>query len=181
MGLDQVKEEIMSKAKQDAVVLLKEGKDEADSIMKKAEGKVKESKEKIDSELNKLHESINKKEIAASELEIKKMFLEEKKKAVENVFSEVQKKIDDLSGKQREQHIKKLIEKAKKEIDVRYIYCSKKDKELIHDFEALEEDISGGIIAENENKDVRVDYSYETLLESIKEEYLQELGKVLFG
>jgi len=181
MGLDQVKEEIISKAKQEADVLLKEGKDEAARIMKDAEEKAKQSKAKIELELEKLQESIKKKEIAASELEIKKMFLEEKKKAVENVFSEVRKKINDLSGNKREEHIKKLIEKAKKELDVKYIYCSKKDVNLIHDFEAIEEDISGGVIAENENRDVRVDYSYETLLESIKEKYLQELGKLLFG
>lgn len=181
MGLEKVKEEIISKAKQEADVLIKEGRDEAERIMKNVEEKIKEKKGEIYLELKKIKESINNKEIASSELGIKKMFLEEKKRAVENVFSEVRKKIETLSDKKREEHIKNLIEKAKEEIDVKYIYCNNQDKKFIQDFEVKEGEILGGVIAENEGRDVRVNYSYETLLEGIKEHYLQDLGKVLFG
>jgi len=181
MSLEKVKEEIISKAKQNAEAILKEGRDESAEIMKKAEEKIKENREKIKDELKKIEAAIKKKEIASSELEIKKLFLEEKKRAIENVFDEAKKKIKALSENKREEHIKRLIEKAKKEIDVSYIYCNKKDKGFVEDFEVEEREILGGVIAENSNRDVRVDYSYETLLEGAKEKYLQDLGKVLFG
>ena len=39
----------------------------------------------------------------------------------------------------------------------------------------------GGIIAENGEKTIRVNYSFETLLESVKEAELQNISKILFG
>ena len=42
-------------------------------------------------------------------------------------------------------------------------------------------DIAGGLVAENKEKTVRVDYSFETLLDGIKENELQNISKILFG
>ena len=39
----------------------------------------------------------------------------------------------------------------------------------------------GGLIAENKEKTIRVDYRFETMLESIKEKELQGINKLLFG
>ena len=41
-------------------------------------------------------------------------------------------------------------------------------------------DMSGGLIAETEEGDVRVDYTYEEILQDIKEKSLQHLGGILF-
>ena len=108
------------------------------------------------------------------------MFLEEKKKAIETVFEKVRENLVSLKAPKRKEHIKRLVEKAKKEIDVKYVYCNKTDKKPMGAIKTQEAEILGGIIAENKKKDVRVDYSYETLLEDIKEKYLQDLGNKLF-
>ena len=181
MGLEKVKEEIISKAKLNANALIKEGRDEFARMMKDTEEKVKKSKEKIVEELKKIQDNIKKKEIASSELEIKKSILEEKKRAIEDVFKEVRNRINSLNDKKREEYVKKLIEKAKKEIDVKYIYCNKKDGKFVSGFKVEETEILGGIIAENEGRDVRVDFSYDAILEGLKDNYLQDLGKILFG
>lgn len=180
MGLDKVKEEIIRKAKEQAEAIITEGREEAEKIAKEAEGKIKENKEKIEAELKKTGISIKKKGIASAELEVKKILLQEKKRAIENIFEEVKNKLAALNDKKREEYIKKLIEKAQKEINVKYIYCNKKDRKFIKDFEVEETDILGGLIAENEKRDTSVDYSYETILENIKEKHLQGIGKVLF-
>ncbi len=181
MGLEKVKDEIMAQAKERAEEIISEGRKEADSILKDAKSKINEQQKKMEEELKKTKDNIAKKENASSELEVKKMFLEEKKKSIETVFKEARKKLKELKNTQREKHIKKLLDKAMKELDVKYVFCSKKDSKFVKGFKVEEAEILGGIIAENEKRDVRVDYSYETALENIKEKHLQGVGKILFG
>ena len=75
----------------------------------------------------------------------------------------------------------KLLEKAKNDIEVEKIYCNKKDLKLLKEFNAEAMDMTGGLIAENKDGTVRVDYSFDTMLQTIKENELQSINKVLFG
>ena len=70
---------------------------------------------------------------------------------------------------------------AKNDIEVAKIYCNKKDLKVLKDFKAEAADITGGLIAENKEGTVRVDYSFDTMLQNIKENELQSINKVLFG
>ena len=49
------------------------------------------------------------------------------------------------------------------------------------EFNAKAVDIIGGLIAENKDGTVRVDYGFDTMLQNIKENELQSINKVLFG
>lgn len=181
MGLEKVKEEILDKANKTAEKIKRSANKEAEDIKKRSEEEISELKSGLKKELKKIENTIKKKELASSELEIKKMLLQEKKNAIEKVFSEAEKKLEGLDSKKREIHIIKLLSKVKDEVDVKYIFCNKKDKEFVKGYKIEDSDILGGIIAENEERNVRVDYSYDTLLEGMKEKHLQDLGKILFG
>ena len=124
---------------------------------------------------------INRQETASAELESKKLILEAKKEAIESVFEEARKRIEKLSGKQREDCMNRLLEKAKNDIAVAKVYCSKNDARLVEGFKAEPSGINGGLIAENADGTVRVDYSFDTMLQNIKENELQEISKILFG
>ena len=62
-----------------------------------------------------------------------------------------------------------------------HIYCSKKDVKFLKGLDAKPVEIAGGLIAENREKTIRVDYSFETLLQGIKESEMQHINKLLFG
>ena len=181
MGLESVKEEVIRNAKEQANSILAEARKEAGRIMKEAEAKVEEMKAKSEAETKKAIETLKKQELASAELDGRKLVLDAKKQAIDNAIAEARKKLESLDDKKREQYIKKLLEKAKNEIDVAYVYCSRKDAKFVKDFEVINTDMLGGIIAENKEKTIRVDYSFETLLESIKESELQNISKTLFG
>ena len=68
----------------------------------------------------------------------------------------------------------------RKDIEIAHIYCSSRDAKFIKEFDVQSADIIGGLIAENNERTVRVDYSFETLLQSIKENELQSIRKLLF-
>ena len=73
------------------------------------------------------------------------------------------------------------MEKAKDDIGGENLYCNKNDAKFMKDFNAEAIDIMGGLIAENKDGTVRVDYSFDTMLQNIKENELQSINKVLFG
>ena len=181
MGLETVKEEILSNAKEQSNSIIAEARKEASRITREAEKKMEQMNEKNDAETKKILEMIKRQELANAELENKKMLLEAKKQAIEGVFSEAMKKLETLEDKTREVYIKKLLEKARNDIEIAHVYCNKKDSKFLKGFNAEPISIIGGLMAENKEKQLRVDYSFETLLQSIKENELQNISKILFG
>lgn len=181
MGLEIVKEEIVRNANEQENVLIAEAKKEADRIMKDLEKKVGELKEKNDTEVKERIDIMKKQESSSAELENKKILLETKKQIIESVFVEAQKKLESLDSKKRELYMKKLLENAKNDIEVAYVYCNKKDSNILKDFKTETVDIVGGLIAENKDKTIRVNYSFEEILQTIKENYLQNINKLLFN
>lgn len=181
MGLETVKEEIVRTAKEQETVLVAEARKEAGKIMKEAEKKVEEIREKSNVVIKAKVDALKKQELASAELENKKMILETKKQLIENVFTGAKKKLDGLSTEKRGAYIKKLFEKAKKDLGVVNVYCNSKDLGFLKDFNAKTADISGGLIAENKDGTISVDYSFETILQGIKDNELQTINKLLFG
>jgi len=179
MGLETVKEEIISNAKNQEESLIAEAKIGTIRLINEEERKAARLKEKSDLETKRIIDLIKRQELSSAELESKKIFLETKKQLIESVFSEVRKNLEKLDSKKREEYVKKLLEKAKNDIEVANVYVNEKDKKFLENAESIE--IVGGLIAENEDKTVRVDYSFDTILQSLKDNELQNINKILFG
>ncbi len=181
MGLEAVKEEVIRQAKQQETSLLAEARKESNKIMAEAEKRIEEMKEKSDADSKRTAELLKRQAMASAELECRKLLLDAKKQVLENVLAEVKEKLENLEDKKREEIIKKLLEKTGKEIEIANVYCSKKDMRLVKGLNAEAANIIGGIIAENKDKTIRVNYSFETILDGIKEKELQNINKLLFG
>ncbi|MCP3682522.1 MAG: hypothetical protein GY861_07505 [bacterium] len=180
MGLDKVKDEVVKKTEEQKNAVIDQGKEEAANIMKSAKKTIDNKQKEADADLEKVTAHMQKTEIASAELEVKKMLLEEKKVAAEDVFETAKEQLAELSDEKRKEHIKKLLEMANKEIEVASVYCNKKDVKLVHGAKTKEADIAGGIIAENKAHTISVDYSYETILQNIKEKSIREVAEILF-
>ncbi|MCX6707772.1 MAG: V-type ATP synthase subunit E family protein [Candidatus Woesearchaeota archaeon] len=184
MGLEELKREILEKASAEAGRIIKEGESEAWKIAKDTDSQIKDLRDKSDAETSKLIESMERKEVSGAEFDAKKAKLDRKKEMVEKAFSNAVKALSDMPDKKREQYLKKLVEKAKKEIDVSFVYANSDDRKIVEKMSGVkykQADISGGIIAENKDGSIRVDYSYDELLDSIKKESMQEIAEKLFG
>lgn len=184
MGLETVKEEIIRNAQEQARALNAEARKEVNRINREIEEKIKELEEESEAQTEKMLDPMKKQELATIKLEAKKMLLEAKKNLIEKIFVEAKKKLGELDGKERESYIKKLLEKIRKDIEPEFIYCNKNDVKLLKEVKGIEVkpvDISGGLIAENKDKTIRVDYSFDTMVDSIKEKELQTVNNILFG
>ena len=184
MGLESVKEEIIRNAQEQASDLDAEARKEVNRINKEIEEKIRQIKDESEAQTEKMLDPIKKQELATIKLEAKKMLLEAKKNLIEKIFVEAKRKLGELNGKERESYIKKLLEKIRNDIEPAYIYCNKNDVKLLKGVKGIEvnpANISGGLIAENKDKTIRVDYSFDTMVDSIKEKELQTINNILFG
>jgi len=181
MGLEAVKEEILNSAKEQANSLIAEARREANRISRETEKKIEELQGKSEAETKRAIDIIKRQELASAELENKKMLLEAKKSVIESAFAEATTKLEALDDKKRESLMARLLEKARKDIDVAYVYCSKKDAKFLKNLNPEPAAIISGLIAEDREKIIRVDYSFETMLQGIKENELQSMSKILFG
>ena len=181
MGLESVKEEIIRNAKEQSSAMIADARRQANQLAKEAEKKIEETKQRIEEETKRTADMTKRQFLAAAELENKKMLLDAKKQVIEKAFEEAKAKIEKMDDKKRETLLKKLLEKSSKEIEVGKVYCSKKDLKLLKGIKAEPAEIIGGLIAENKEGTTRVDYSFESLLESVREKELQKISKILFG
>lgn len=181
MGLEQVKSEIIKEAEKKAVKLVADSQVVGKSFKKEATEKLKDYEESVIAETKKEIIAMEKREEASQKLEAKKMLFEAKKELLQEVIEGARKKISSSSAKQKARIISKLLLKAKNEIHVSYIYCNKDDVKLLKGNGKVEAgDISGGMIAENKQKTVRIDYSVDTILDQIADKHLQDVAKILF-
>ena len=180
MGLEAVKEEVIRYAKEQEMSLLAEARKEAGKITRDAEKKIEEIREKSEAEAKKMIETIKRQAIASADMESRKTMLDAKKQVIESAFAEAKKRIESSSDSKRETWMKKILERAGKEIEIAHVYCNKKDAKFVKGLKAEEAGMSGGLIAENREGTIRVDYTFETILESIKDNELQNINKLLF-
>ncbi len=183
MGLEKVKEEVLRRAKERADAIFKEAKAEANSIDTLMQRRTDAEKQRVMQETQVMMEEMSKQEISQAKLDARNSMLKAKKDLIEQVVSKVRNKLERISQQERKTTIANLLKKAQREIKVKHIYCNKNDAQLVKklgNFSVNNADISGGLILENEDKTVRIDLSYNSLLEKNKEENLTKISSMLF-
>ena len=185
MGLEKVKQEILEKARKEAAEITDAAKAEAKTIMRSAEKQMQNYELLIVEDVSRSVEQMKRRQLASAELGLQKQALAAKNELIESVFSDVRKRLRQLEEKKRETHVKSLLEIAGKEIDVAVVHCNARDAEFLWSYGKLgvvkDDTLLGGIIAESSDGRLRVDYSYETVLEQVKSKVLSDVARLLFG
>jgi len=184
MGLEKVKLEIVEKAKEEAAAIIDGANSEAKAIMKAAEKQMQDYEKSMEADLEKDAELLRMKDLTSAELEAQRQVLTVKNELIDSVFSEAAKRLGRLPEREREAHVKKLLEAALKELDAPVIRCSPKDAKFVQGrrLKVIEDSsITGGIIAESLDGRLRVDYSYSALIEQVKARVLSNVARTLFG
>ncbi len=185
MALENVVDEIISQAEKQRQEIIDQGKQEAKKILDEAISKRKEQAKVFEEETRKMVDEIRRMEISALNIRLHKMSLEAKKDILDELYSQVIEKIRKLDSKRRMELMQNLVEKAKKELpDAKFVYSNSKDEELASNMKNLKfggvVDCLGGVIVENEDKTVRINYTFDILFQNLKEAYLNEVSKRIF-
>lgn len=185
MGIENVTRKIEQEAEKEADKLLDEAEAEIRRINEGTKREVAEYQKKLKENAEALLSKERRKALAAAEFEGKRALLDQKKDVIDKVIADVKKMLQRMPTNERRAIMQKLAQKAGKEIAAKKVFVNAKDaalvKEALSGVSVVGQDILGGIIAESGDGKVRVDMSFETLLEQITHDHLGELSRVLFG
>ena len=183
MALDKVAEEIIESAMKEADGLLAEAKAAAAEAAHAAEEQVRLQERDADENTRKLADAMSRKELASAKLEVKRLQLDARKAVLDEVYSRLTEKIASLDEKEKAKIYKQLLSKA--EFEPGTVYANARDSELVKRLAGgvpvKKADVLGGLLIENKDRTVRLDYSFDTALDALKEDSLREVSRRLFG
>lgn len=191
MSLETVVEDIRDEARERREEILAEAESEAEEIVAEAEEDAEEIISEAESEVDAEIEQEREQAISSANLEAKQRRLEARRDALDTVRAEVETAIQEIEGDERAELTRSLLDAAAAEFDdddtVR-IYCRAEDTELLQEllteydgFElAGERKCLGGIIAESDTSRVRVDNTFDSVLDEVWDAELKTVSDTLF-
>ncbi len=193
MSLDTVVEDIREEAHARAEEIRAEGDARAEELIEAAEDDAEEILEDAERAVDREIEQLREQRLSSAKLEAKQQRLEARRDVLGTVHEEVEAKLAALEGDEREQLTRSLLEAASVEFeagdDVR-VYARGEDESLIESIleddaydgysYAGEYDCLGGVVVESDGSRVRVNNTFDSVLEAVWEENLREISDTLF-
>lgn len=171
---------IREQAEQDAQELIDEAEQDADEIVATAEA---EAREQIERE--------REQERSNAALQAKQERLAARRSQLEDVHDRLEEEIAELEGDRRETLTRTLLEAGLEEFDedaTVQVHGASADEELIEELCADYDraipgdsrDCLGGVLLESESARVRVNNTFDAILESVWEDRLKDISDILF-
>lgn len=185
MALENVIAEIISQAEKRRDEIIDQAKQESRKVVDEAIKKADERKKQLEDNAKKLLNETKKMELSTTNIRLHKMYLEAKKAVLDEIYNQLVEKISKIESSKRKELLQKLAIKANRELpDAKFIYCSEHDKNIVSGMKDLKFNGTinclGGVMVENEDRTIRVNYTFDVLLQNVKEAYFNEVAKKIF-
>jgi len=191
MSLDTVVEDIRDDARARADELREEGERRAEEIVSEAETDadaiIAEAEQDVEQEIEQEREQ----RLSSAKLEAKQARLEARREALQDVREQAKTAVADIDGEEREELTRTLLDAAATEFtdaETVEVYGRADDAELLESildaydgFEvAGETECLGGVIVEAEGSRIRVNNTFDSVLDEVWEEHLKTISEELF-
>jgi V/A-type H+-transporting ATPase subunit E len=183
MGLDIVIKDIQNGAQAEVSKI----KAEADAKVSEILNEARDAQKKmLGDSLAQAEENLknyNQQVISSANLDVKRIRLNKRKNLIEQVYNKTFESIKSMPASKAEKLLNVLIEKHEAE-GVR-IYSNKNSEAIIKKLSSLSYagniDCIGGIVLENEDGTVRLDFAYDSILKNVYERSLKQISDILYG
>ena len=191
MSLDTVVEDIRDEARARAEEIRSEGDERAEEILAEAEADAEAIRGEREAEVEREIDQEREQRLSSAKLEAKQARLGARRDVLEDVYDDVEQAIADLEGDRREALTQELLSAAAAEFDdgaQLRVYGRAEDQSLIEDILTDYDDATfagtreclGGVVVESEASRVRVNNTFDSVLEDVWEENLREISARLF-
>lgn len=183
MGLDIVVKDIQEGARAEVSRIKAEGDAKASEIINEAKEIQKktlgDSLAKAEEDLQSLHQQV----ISSANLEVKRITLNKRKELLDSVYNQTVEKIKSMPASKKEDLLKNIFNKN--EASGARVYSSKESEETVKKLTSLSYagniNSIGGVVLENEDRTVRLDFTYDSILKSVYERSLKQISDLLYG
>jgi V/A-type H+-transporting ATPase subunit E len=191
MSLDTVVEDIRDEARAHAEEVRSDAESQAADIVAEAASDAEEIVAEAEREAERTVEQEREQTLSSAKLEAKQARLEARRELLADVREDVESAVAGLSGNRREELTRALLDTASEEFedsDRVQVYGAASDEALLEDvladYEGFsyagEYDCLGGVIVESEGSRVRVNNTFDSVLEEVWEENLRDISDELF-
>ncbi|WP_440956647.1 V-type ATP synthase subunit E [Methanosarcina sp. Mfa9] len=183
MGLEIVVKDIQEGAQAEVSRINAEGEAKASEIINEAKEAQKkmlgDSLAKVEEDLQKMHQQV----ISSANLEVKRITLNKRKELLDKVYNQALESIKSMPVSKNEELLNYLIDKY--EASGAKVYSSKDSEELVTKLSSLTYAGNiksiGGIVLENEDGTIRLDFTYDLILKNVYERSLKQISDTLYG
>ncbi len=183
MGLDSIVQEIKSKGKAEADRIAGETQQEVSKIIAEAQSQAAKIKAAKQEAARKEIERMRQQELSSANLEVKRAILNTRKELLDEVYEKAKDAVKKLPADKNLKLLRSIIEKN--EDNNAKISSAGKDKTTIRKLTKLdyagEIDCIGGVILQNDDGTVHLDFRYDTILKNVNEQSLKQVSDILFG
>jgi len=180
MGLEKVKDDIISEAKEKAEEIRKEKEQEKEEILEEAREEAEKIKEKAEEETEEKKESMEQKKLSNARMKARETKLKAKEEKIDEAFEHLRQRIRNMSGSEKKEFVQNAIDTAKFEVGSLKVSDSFEStvEELNYDSERIEEP---GIVLVSENGERRQSYTVERIARDFRDQNRKSLVEVLFS
>jgi V/A-type H+-transporting ATPase subunit E len=191
MSLDTVVEDIEGQAHARAEEIAEAAEERAEELLEEAREDAERIREDAEASVEREIEQEREQRLSAAQLEAKQERLEARRELLERVHDRVEAELESLEGERREELTAALLDAAAQEFDVDddvEVYARADDEELVsslcEDYDgysyAGEYDCLGGVVVESDASRVRINNTFDSILEDVWEDNLQTVSERLF-
>ena len=190
MSLDTVVEDVRDEARARAEEIREAAESEADEIVAEAEADAERIREERLAEADRQIEQEREQTLSSAKLEAKQERLGARRDVLEDVYDDVEATIESLDGDRRRELTETLLDATLAEFDDDddvAVYTRPEDVELLEDLVADrnaevdgEVDCLGGVVAESDTSRVRVNNTFDSILDSVWDDELKHISERLF-
>lgn len=185
MALDKVVGEIVESARREAAALIQSAEKEREEILSEADEQIARMRKAREKELEEALRRLRRQEISSAELEAKKIVLNKKKEILDRTFAETLIELFAMPSNEKKRIYRKIVEVGRKTITRPRVYCAQGEAKLLEGIEGIQEvvekEMEPGLILENEDGSIRLDYRFRTILQDLWEKELRRISEILFG
>ncbi|WP_136688753.1 V-type ATP synthase subunit E [Halorhabdus amylolytica] len=190
MSLETVVEDIREEARARAEEIRTEADSEAEEIVGEAEAEAEEIRAQREREVERRIEQERERRLSSATLEAKQERLKARRTALSTVRERVEERLAELEEDRRKRLTRETLEAALAEFDGGEIevYCRPADEELVEgiltEYDATlagEVECLGGVVVESTASRVRVNNTFDSLLEDVWDDEIREISDRLFA
>ncbi len=190
MSLDTVVEDIRDEARARAEEIRESGEERAEEIVSDAEREADEIVSDAEREAERAIAQEREQALSGAKLEAKQARLEARREVLENVHDDIEAQIAGIDGDEREELTRSLLDAAAEEFDADSVRVHGRAEDegllesIVADYDGFEVgepvDCLGGVVVESDASRVRVNNTFDSVLEDVWEENLREISARLF-
>ena len=185
MSLEKLVEDILQKGRERAAEIVREGEAERDEQVAIAQSRMAEDRTKAEKKAEARIALMEQHELSGAELSARKTLLAAQREVLEDLKEQVLSELTHYPSDKKSALYSKLFAKAEAELGDCYVYSSRADEPTLKLPPGMERggtmECAGGLVFESKDRSVRLDYRFETMLESVWDERMKEIYEQLFG